>query len=69
MINFDCIAKENLKGHNPNRSEIHDHSYRLLIIGGSRSGKTNSLFNLIIHQPDIDKFIYMLKIHLKQNIN
>ena len=30
----------------------------MLIIGGSRSGKTNSLFNLINHQPDIDK-IYL----------
>ena len=34
-----------------------------------RSGKTNSLFNLIGHQPDTDKFIYMLKISMKQNIN
>ena len=25
------------------------------MIGGSRSGKTNSLFNLIDHQSDIDK--------------
>ena len=30
----------------------------MLIIGGSRSRKTNSLFNLINHQPDIDK-IYL----------
>ena len=30
----------------------------MLIIGGSRSGKINSLFNLINHQPDIDK-IYL----------
>ena len=27
----------------------------MLIIGGSGSGKTNSLFNLACHQPDIDK--------------
>ena len=27
----------------------------MLTIGGSGSGKTNSLFNLISHQPDIDK--------------
>ena len=38
--------------------EIPDHPYRILIIGGSGSGKTNSLFNLKIHQPDIDK-IYL----------
>ena len=30
----------------------------MLIIGGSGSGKTNSLFNLINKQPDIDK-IYL----------
>ena len=29
--------------------------YRVLIIGGSRSGKTNALLNLIKNQPDIDK--------------
>ena len=28
------------------------------MIGGSESGKTNSLFNLINHRPDIDK-IYL----------
>ena len=41
--------------HNANWSQIPFHSYRLLIIGGSGSGKTNSLFNLMNHQPDIDK--------------
>ena len=29
-----------------------------MTIGGSESGKTNTLFNLINHQPDIDK-IYL----------
>ena len=33
----------------------------MLIIGGSRSGKTNSLFNLINHQPDIDKIYLFAK--------
>ena len=33
-----------------------------------KSGKTNSLFNLINQQPDIDQ-IYILKINMKQNIN
>ena len=34
----------------------------MLIIGGSRSGKTNSLFNLTNHQPDIDKiYLYTTK--------
>ena len=35
-----------------------DHPYKILIIGGSESGKTNSLFNLISQSPDIDK-IYL----------
>ena len=43
------------KKHNPNWPEIPDYPYRVLIVGGSGSGKTNSLFNLINHQPDIDK--------------
>ena len=34
------------------------HPYRMLIIGGSRPGKKNSLLNLINHQPYIDK-IYL----------
>ena len=32
--------------------------YRILIIGGSGSGKTNALLNLINNQPNIDK-IYL----------
>ena len=58
MINFDDVTKENIKEHNPNWPQIPDHPYRILIIGGSGSGKTNSLFNLISQQPDIDK-IYL----------
>ena len=69
MINFDDLVKENKKEHNPNWPQIPDHPYRILIIGGSGSEKPNSLFNLINHQPDIDKIFYMLKIHMKHNIN
>ena len=35
--------------------QIPDHPYIVLIIIGSVSGKTNSLFNVIIRQPYIDK--------------
>ena len=52
------VVKENIKEHNPNCPQIPDHPYRILILGGSRSGKTNSLFNLINQQPDIDN-IYL----------
>ena len=39
MINFDDVIKEETEEYNPNRSEIPDHPYRILIIGGSGSGK------------------------------
>ena len=38
-------------------SQILDCTYKILIVGGSESGKPNSLFNLS-HQSDIDK-IYL----------
>ena len=44
MINFDGVTKKETEEHNPNWSEIPDHPYRILVIGGSGSGKTNSLF-------------------------
>ena len=37
------------------------HSYRIPIIAGSGSGEINSLFNLINHQPDIDKIYFYAK--------
>ena len=40
---------------NPKWPEILDHPHRILIIGGSGSGKTNALLNLITNEPDIDK--------------
>ena len=36
--------------HNPNWRYIPDQTCRILIIGGSGSGKTNVLVNLINHQ-------------------
>ena len=58
IISFDDVMKEETKEYNRNWPEILDHPCRILIIGGSGSGKTNSLFDLINHQPDIDK-IYL----------
>ena len=58
MFNFDYIMKEDIKEHNPNQSEIPDHPYRILIVGGSGSGRANALLNLINHEPGIDK-IYL----------
>ena len=58
MINFDDYTNENIIEHNSKWPYIPDHSYRILIIGGSGSGKTTALLNLINNQPDIDK-IYL----------
>ena len=55
MINVDIIINENHKNHNEKWPYIPDHPQRILIIGGSGSGKTNALFNLINEQNDIDK--------------
>ena len=41
MIKFDDVTKTNIKEHNQNWPEIPDHSYRMLIVGGSEFGKTN----------------------------
>ena len=47
-----------IKQHNLKWPYIPGHTYRILIIGGSGSVKTNTLLNLINNQPDIDK-IYL----------
>ena len=62
MINFEMmLQKKTLKKHNANQPQIPDQTYRILIIGGSGSGKTNSLFNLINEEPDIDKIYLYVK--------
>ena len=58
MINFDDYVNENKIEHNKNWPYTPDHPYRILIIGGSGSGKTSVLLNLMENQPDIDK-IYL----------
>ena len=58
MINFDDYTNKNKIEHNLKWPYIPDHPYRILIVGGSGSGKTNALLNLINNQPDIDK-IYL----------
>ena len=58
MINFDDYVNENKNEHNKIWPHTPDKPYRILIIGGSGSGKTNVLLNLIENQTDIDK-IYL----------
>ena len=46
----------------PNWPYVPDHPYRFLIIGGSGSGKTNVLLNLVKNQwPDTDKMYLSVK--------
>ena len=69
MINFDNYTNENKTEHNSKWTYIPDHSYRILIVGSSGSGKTNALFNLINNQLELIKCTYMQKTHIKENIN
>ena len=55
MINLDSITNENNQENSRKWLYISDHLYRILIIGGSGSRKTNVLLNLIKEQDDIDK--------------
>ena len=67
MKNYDQLVKIN---HNPTRPYVPYHPYVILIVSGSGSAKTNVLLNLLKKQrPDIDKIIYMSKIHSNQSIN
>ena len=64
MINFDEYTNENIIEHNSKLPYIPDHLYRILIVGGSGSGKTNALLNLI--SLILIKHICMQKIHMKK---
>ena len=66
MINFDDYTNENIIEHNSKWPYIPDHPYRILIIGGSESGETNALLNLINNQPDIDKIYLYAKDRYEQ---
>ena len=58
MFDLDDIANKNNKEHNNKWPYIPDHPYRVLITGGSGSGKTNPLLDLVKKQDDIDE-IYL----------
>ena len=61
MKNYNQSVEIN---HISNWPYISDHPYRILIIGGSGSGKTNVLLNLMKNQrpdPDINKIYVCVK--------
>ena len=58
MLNVAKITNKNNKKHNKNWPFIPDHPYRILIIAGSGSGKTNAWLNLVNEQDDIGQ-IYL----------
>ena len=64
-MNLDSITNENNNEHIEKWPFIPDHPYRILIIGGSGSGKTNALLSLIKEQDNIDK-IYLYAKDLSQ---
>ena len=64
MTNFDDYTNEIKWTCTP------DHPYRILMIGGLGSGKTNALLNLTESQPDIDKiYLYAKDPYEKKYIN
>ena len=64
MINFDEVTTENTQKDNPHWPRIPDHPYRILTVGGSGSGKTNSLLSLIHHQEK-DYIINKISLYAK----
>ena len=55
MSTLDSITSKNSKEHNEKWPYIPHYPHRILIIGGSGSGKRNTLLNLIKEQDHIDK--------------
>ena len=64
MLNLDHTTNELNKDHNLKWPYIPDHPYRVLIIEGSGSGKTNALLDLIKEQ-DSDNLIDKIYLYAK----
>ena len=64
MFNLDVITNSNNVKHNLKWPYNLDHPYRILIIVGSGSGKTNALLNLI-KERDNDELIDKIYLYAK----
>ena len=56
MKNYDESVEVNP---NSNQPYVPDHSYRILVIGGSGTGKTKVLLKLIKHQRPLTDILFM----------
>ena len=61
MISFDNYTNENKTEHDSKWPYILDHPYGILVAGGSGSGKTNALLNLVNNKLDADKIYFYAK--------
>ena len=69
MINLDSITNENNKEHNKKWPYVPDRLYRIIINGGSVSGKTNALINVINEQNGIDNiYLYARDLSEPKNV-
>ena len=64
MFNYDkTTLQKNINKDNLNWAQIHNHSHRIFIVGGSGSEKTSALLNLIKQQDDdyriIEFYLYV----------
>ena len=69
MINLDYITSESNEEDNEKWPYITDYPYRILIIGCSKSGNTNTLLHVIRQQDDIDKVYLYAKDLIEPKFN
>ena len=70
MFNLDVFTNGNNKEHNRKLPYIPDHPYRMLMIGGCGSGKTNLLLNLIkehLYEKDLNEPKYQSLIQKRED--
>ena len=61
MIICNKITDEKDIQHNDKWPQIPDHQYKILTFGGSETGKSNSLLNIIYERWDIDEICLYVK--------